>query len=220
VNAPRSTPPPLREALRVLVVTDAALASPRSVPEVVESALRGGARAVQLRNKGASARELLDVGQELRALTRRWGALLFVNDRLDVALALEADGVHVGPEDLPVSAVRGRAPEGFLVGRSADQVGVARQAVTDGADYLGCGTVYSTATKEDTGQVIGVAGLRRIVEAVRIPVVGIGGITAARAPEVAGTGAAGVAVVGAVMGADDPQAAVRALGAPFANGGA
>jgi len=220
VSSPGPPPPSLREALRVLVVTDAGLASPRSVPEVVEAALDGGARAVQLRNKGDSARELLEVGRLLRALTRRWGALLFVNDRLDLALALEADGVHVGPEDLPVSAVRDCAPDGFLVGRSADQVEVARSAVADGADYLGCGTVYPTATKEDAGDVLGVAGLRRIVEAVRVPVVGIGGITAARAPAVADTGAAGVAVVGAVMAAGDPEAVVRALGAPFANGGA
>ena len=177
--------------------------------------MRGGARAVQLRNKGDTARELLTVGGELRGLTREAGALLFVNDRLDVALALGADGVHLGPHDLPVDAVRQRAPTDLLIGRSADDPEVARRAVAEGADYIGCGTVYPTATKADAGEVIGVRGLRRVAEAVPVPVLAIGGITVERAPEVAATGAAGVAVVGAVMGAPDPEGAARRLVEPF-----
>ena len=200
--------PALARALRLIVITDTGLAAPRSVVEVVAAALAGGAKAVQLRNKGESARELMAVGTELRARTRQAGALLFVNDRMDVALALGADGVHLGPADLPVAAVRRHAPPGFLVGRSADDPLVARTAVADGADYIGCGTVYATTTKADAGDVIGLEGLRAVVEAVAVPVVGIGGITAARAPEVVGTGAAGVAVVGAVMAAADPAAVV------------
>lgn len=205
----------LADALRVLVLTDTHLAHPRSVIEVVRLALDGGARSIQLRNKGESPRELLAVGRELRALTREAGARLFVNDRLDVALALEADGVHVGPDDLPVAVVRAHAPAGFLIGRSADDLAVARRAVDDGADYLGCGTMYATSTKADAGEVIGLKGLAAVVAAVRVPVVGIGGVTAERAAEVAGTGAAGVAVVGAVMAAPDPRDAVRRLLAPF-----
>lgn len=205
----------LARRLRVLVVTDAGLAAPRTVTEVVARALEGGARAIQLRNKGESARELLAAGRDLRALTRDAGALLFVNDRLDVALALEADGIHVGPDDLPVATVRAHAPTGFLVGRSADDPRVAMRAVEDGADYIGCGTVYATATKADAGEVIGLQGLAAVVRSVRVPVVGIGGITVARAGEVASTGAAGVAVVGAVMAAADPEEAVRGLLAPF-----
>lgn len=201
----------LRGALRVLVITDRRLAGARGVAGVVEAALSAGARAVQLRNKGESARQLLAVGSELRALTRKVNALLFVNDRLDVALALEADGVHLGPDDLPVAAARAVAPPGFLIGRSADDPEVARRAVAEGADYIGCGTVYATTTKADAGEVIGLEGLGRVAAAVRVPVVGIGGITVARAAEVARTGAAGVAVVGAVMSAADPAGAVRAL---------
>lgn len=208
----------LRRALRVLVVTDAGLTRGRSVVEVARAALSGGAGAVQLRNKGASARELLEVGGALRALTRAAGALLFVNDRLDVALALGADGVHLGPHDLPVAAARAVAPRGFLVGRSADDPEVARLAVLEGADYIGCGTVYPTLTKPDAGGVVGPEGLRSVVEAVPVPVVGIGGITVERATEVAGSGAAGVAVVGAIMGAEDPAEAVRALRAAFERG--
>jgi thiamine-phosphate pyrophosphorylase len=185
------------------------------VVDVVAQAVEAGARAVQLRNKGESARELIAVGQDLRALTREHDALLFVNDRLDVALALEADGVHLGPDDLPVVAARAIVPEAFLIGRSADDPEVARQAVAHGADYIGCGTVYATTTKGDAGNVIGLLGLERVAASVDVPVVAIGGITTARTVEVAGTSVAGVAVVGAVMAAPDPGAAVRALLGPF-----
>lgn len=204
-----TTPAALRDALRVLVLTDRRLAAPKDVVDVVRSALAEGARAVQLRNKGDSARELLEIGQVLRAATQEHGALLFVNDRLDVALALQADGVHLGPHDLPVAAVRAHAPPGFLIGRSADDPEVARRAVADGADYIGCGTVYATTTKTDAGDVIGVAGLEAVVRAVPVPVVAIGGMTVERSREISATGAAGVAVVGAVMAAADPAAAVR-----------
>ena len=202
---------PLREALRVLVVTDAQLAAPRSVTEVVRATLEAGARSVQMRNKGDSARALAELGRELRTLTREHGALLFVNDRVDLALAVEADGVHVGPQDLPVAAVRSITPPGFLVGRSADDPGVALRAVAEGADYIGCGTVYATTTKADAGKVIGLEGLAAVARAVPVPVVAIGGITVERAGEVVPTGAAGVAVVGAVMSAADPGEAVRRL---------
>lgn len=205
----------LKRGLRLIVVTDARLAQPRSVLEVVREALRGGAPAVQLRNKGDSTRQLLALGHALRQATRETGALLFVNDRLDLALAVEADGVHLGPHDLPVRAVRRVAPPGFLIGRSADDPEVARTAVAEGADYIGCGTVYPTSTKRDVGDVIGLDGLRCVIGAVSVPVVAIGGITPDRAPELAATGATGVAVVGALMAAADPAAAVRALMEPF-----
>jgi len=209
------TPGGLGDALRVLVITDGPLAGARGVIGVVEAALEAGARAVQLRNKGDDARRLLEVGRVLRRSTRAVGALLFVNDRLDVALVLGADGVHLGPDDLPVAAARAAAPPGFLIGRSADDPDVARRAVRDGADYIGCGTVYATRTKADAGDVIGLDGLARVVAAVPVPVVGIGGITPERGAEVAAAGAAGVAVVGAVMAAPDPGASVRELLAAF-----
>lgn len=201
----------LAARLRLVVITDPTLAAPRTVVEVVRAAVEAGAPAVQLRNKGQSARELLTVGRELRSITRAAGALLFVNDRLDVALALEADGVHVGPDDLTVAAVRAVAPPGFLIGRSADQLSVARQAVEDGADYIGCGAVYATTTKGDAGEVIGLDGLDAVARAVNVPVVAIGGITVARAAEVGRTRAAGIAVVGAVMAAGDVGGVVRTL---------
>lgn len=197
------------------MVTDAALAAPRTVVEVVDEALAAGAPAIQLRNKGESARSLLAIGRELRALTRGASALFFVNDRVDLAIALEADGVHLGPDDLPVAAARRIVPEGFLIGRSADDPDVARRAVAEGADYIGCGTVFRTSTKGDAGEVIGVEGLSRVARAADVPVVGIGGITEARVGELAGTGAAGVAVVGAVMRSKEVRATVARLLKPW-----
>ena len=206
----------LRDTLRLIVITDARLAAPRSVEWVVEQALRAGARAVQLRNKSAPARNLLLEARTLRDLTREWGALLFLNDRFDVALAAGADGIHLGPDDLPVGAVRAAAPPGFLIGHSTDIPAMARKAAADGADYIGCGAVFPTQTKADAGTEIGGEGLARVAAAVEIPVVGIGGITPEGAHRIAeATGAAGVAVISAVMGAQDPGEAVRALLDPF-----
>jgi thiamine-phosphate pyrophosphorylase len=200
----------------LIVVTDPGLAHPRSLLEVLTAALAAGAPAVQVRAKDASARELLELGRAVLPVARAHDALLFVNDRLDVALALGADGVHLGPDDVPVTAARRTAPEPFLVGASTDDPEVARQLVADGASYIGCGTVYATTTKPDAGDVIGLAGLDRVAGAVDVPVIGIGGITVERAAEVAAhTRAAGVAVVGAVMRATDVAAAVRGLLAPW-----
>jgi len=202
--------------LRLIVITDAGLAAPRSVEDVVARALAAGAPAVQLRDKNASARELYAAGARLLTLTRAAGALLFVNDRADVALALGADGVHVGPDDVPVAALRRVVPERFLIGTSADEVATARRLVEEGANYVGCGTVYATTTKGDAGEVIGPEGLERVAVAVEAPVIGIGGIDAARSAEIASTThASGVAVVGAVMRAQDVEATVRALLAPW-----
>ncbi len=207
----------LREALRVIVITDKTLAAPRSVEAVVEASLRGGARAVQLRDKVASSRDLYTQAVTLRGLTREHGALLFINDRLDVALAAHADGVHLGPHDLPVGTVRRAAPPGFLIGTSTDEPLVAQRLESDGADYIGCGAVFPTTTKRDAGDVIGIPGLSRVVEAVGIPVVGIGGVDVSRAQDIARESqAAGVAVIGAVMKAPDPEETTRSLLAPFA----
>ena len=202
----------LPDSLRLIVITDRELAEPRAVEDVVDEILRAGAGAIQLRDKRASARTLLGQAIRLREQTWEWGALLFINDRFDVALAAVADGVHLGPDDLPVEAVRRAAPPGFLIGASTDEPEIARQVEAAGADYIGCGAVFPTSTKEDAGEVIGVEGLARVAAAVTIPVLGIGGVTAERARRIAEeSGAAGVAVIGAVMAAEDPGAAVRQI---------
>lgn len=201
----------LKDALRLIVITDAGLAAPRSVTDVLREALEAGARCVQLRDKTASARNLVQSARALTQLAAPYGALVLVNDRLDVAMAAEADGVHVGPTDLPVRAVRRVAGPGFLIGYSTDDPNAARAAVEEGADYIGCGTVFPTTSKPDAGDAIGPDGLERVVRSVDVPVVGIGGVTPDRVAAVLATGAAGVAVIGAVMGAPDPGGAVRRM---------
>lgn len=205
--------------LRLIVITDAAIAAPRDVRDIVAAAVGAGAPAIQLRDKRATARELAEAARALLPIVRGAGALLFVNDRLDVALAAGADGVHLGPDDLPVAAARPIAPRPFLIGTSTDDPAVARRAERDGADYIGCGAVFGTTSKPDAGdERIGPGRLDEVAAAVDIPVVGIGGIDVSNVAAVAETRAAGVAVIGAVMAAADPDAAVRALLAPFSTG--
>lgn len=200
----------MRLDLRVYVITDRTFRG-RSHEDVARAALVGGATVLQLRDKQASGRELVGWARQLRALTRRARVTFLVNDRVDVALAADADGAHVGDEDLPVADARRLLGPGRVVGASAGTVEEALRAQQEGADYLGVGPVFPTATKADAGTAIGLEGLRRIASAVRIPVVGIGGITADNAAEVIRAGAAGVAVISAVAGADDMVQAARRL---------
>jgi thiamine-phosphate diphosphorylase len=198
--------------LRLIVITDAALAAPRAVLDVVTAALAAGAPAIQLRDKTATARQLLEQAEALLPVVREYGALFFINDRMDVALLAGADGVHLGPDDLPVAAARRIAPPGFLIGHSTDDPRKAQLAERDGADYIGCGAVFGTSTKKDVGhERIGTTRLDEVARAVTVPVVGIGGITVENVGRVGATAARGVAVAGAVMAAPDPGAATRSL---------
>jgi thiamine-phosphate pyrophosphorylase len=204
----------------VYLVTQETLSGDRTTPEVVRAAIDGGVDVVQLREKDASARERYEMGQEVRAVTREAGVPLIVNDRVDLALALEADGVHLGDEDLPVPVARELLGEGAIIGRSVSDVADARAAEEAGADYLGVGAIYATGSKDDIDDdeyAIGTERLAGIVDAVDIPVVGIGGITAENAGEVVTAGADGAAVITAITGADDPEAATRELGAAVTN---
>ncbi len=212
----------LPDRLRLTVITDQALARPRQVVEVVREALAAGAPAIQLRLKDATSRELLEAAQELLPIVRTAGGLFIVNDRVDVALAAGADGAHLGPDDPPIkdarTAVRevlGAEGTAFVLGFSVDTPDGAARAEAEGADYLGVGAVYATANKEDAGEVIGLEGLRLMVETVSIPIIAIGGITPERAIAVAQTGACGIATIGAVMASPDPATAVRSLLLPF-----
>ncbi len=210
--------PSLAERLSLIVLTDEAQARGRSLVEVVRAALRGGAPAVQLRSKNATAREMVELARTLLAETQPTGALLFVNDRVDVALAAGADGAHLGDDDLPLTAARRIVPSGFLLGRSVETPEQARMAERGGADYLGAGPVFATASKPDAGTPIGLEGLRRVAGAVRIPVVAIGGIDHQNAAAVRSAGAAGIAVIRAIMQAEDPEREVRRLLQELATG--
>lgn len=216
------SPDELRDRLLLMVLTDPSPAGDRPLPAVVEACLEAGATAIQLRDPGAGGGALYRQAVELSGLVRERGGLFLVNDRLDVALAAGAHGVHLGPEDVPVAAAREVVPDGFVVGYSTDEPAEARAAARAGADYLGVGAVYGTRSKEGLeDEAIGPARVREVLDAAGLPGVGIGGIDARNAHEVARTGA-GVAVLGAVMRADDPAEAVRELRAEVdrAGGGA
>jgi thiamine-phosphate pyrophosphorylase len=193
------------------VITDHRAAAGRPLLDLVRAALRGGATVVQLRMKHGSTREMLALGQELREVTRLAGVPLIVNDRLDVALALEAEGVHLGQEDLPARLARPLIGPNRLLGVSVETVEQAEQAWRDGADYLGVGDLFGTPSKPDAGPPIGLEALRAIARAVPLPIVGIGGVTLENAGAVIDAGAAGVAVISAVIGAADPEQAARDL---------
>ncbi|MFC6974773.1 thiamine phosphate synthase [Halomicroarcula sp. GCM10025709] len=205
----------------VYLVTQASLSAGRTTTAIVEEAIAGGVGVVQLREKDRSARERYELGRRLRTLTREAGVTFVVNDRVDIAQAVDADGVHLGDSDLPVPVARGLLGEDAVVGRSVSFVEDAREAERAGADYLGVGAVYATGSKddiEDDEYAIGTDRLAEIATAVDIPVVGIGGITADNAADVAAAGADGVAVITAITGAEDPQTATRELGAAVERG--
>jgi thiamine-phosphate pyrophosphorylase len=199
----------LAERLRLTVVTDPLAVGTRDLEAVIAQVLEAGATSVQLRDKQAGSGALLPLARRIRALCHRHRALFIVNDRVDLALAANADGVHVGQEDLPVEEVRRLVPPHFVVGVSAETPDLARQGEVGGADYVGCGTVWPTDSKADAGQAVGVEGVRAVAAAISIPVVAIGGITPERQAAVLEAGAAGVAVIRAVLAAPDPADAVR-----------
>ena len=181
----------------------------RTPEDLAAALLAGGARLLQLRLKTAGSGELLAAARVLRALTARAGALLLINDRPDVARAAGADGVHLGQDDLPVGAARAILRPGALVGVSTHDVEQARAAAGAGADYLGVGSVFTTATKVGALPARGLDLVRAVHAAVTLPLVGIGGITSDTAPAVRAAGADAVAMIGALVRAPDVTATVR-----------
>ena len=198
----------LRDA-RLLLVT-----APRpDLPARVAAAVRGGVDIVQLREKGAKGRELVELAEELGEICagEAGGALFTVNDDVELARLSGADGVHLGQEDEPVARAREVLGADAVIGRSAGTVGEALEAVREGADYLGVGTVFATPTKPDA-EVTGLALVESVARKnVPVPWFAIGGITLETAPEVAAAGAPGFAVVRAILDAGDPEAAAREL---------
>jgi thiamine-phosphate pyrophosphorylase len=202
---------PRRFDLALYVITDSRLARGRGQVELVEAAIRGGATMVQLRDKDAAARDQYALGLRLREVTRRAGAALIVNDRVDLALAIEADGVHLGQDDLPPRVARQLLGPDAIVGVSAGNAAELALVEREGADYLGTGPFAATGSKSDAGAAIGAAGVAAVRILTRLPMVAIGAISASNAAEAIRAGADGVAVISAVIGAPDPEAAAREL---------
>ncbi|NMB78132.1 MAG: thiamine phosphate synthase [Methanomicrobiales archaeon] len=193
------------------VITDETLAGGIPHAEIARRAVRGGADAIQLRDKHMESRDLVQVGREILAHTRPAGALFLVNDRLDVALACGADGIHLGQDDIRPDVARQLSPPGFIIGVSAGSIEEAREAERAGADYVVLSPVFSTGSKADAGPGLGLAELARMKKAVRIPVLAIGGIGPSNVTDVIRAGADGVAVISAVVSAPDITEASRTM---------
>ncbi len=201
----------LAPSLLLHVLTDHQWSRGRDILAVAAAALDGGATVIQLRNKTASTRVLLEEGLALRTLTRERGALLIVNDRIDVALAVEADGAHVGQDDMPVAFARRLLGSDRILGVSAANSEEAEEAIAGGADYLGVGPIFPSLGKADAGPATGVHLLTELASRSPTPLVAIGGITAENAAQVMHAGASGIAVITAVVATEDITAASQQL---------
>ena len=194
----------------IYLVTDEACLHGRPLLKCVEEALAAGVTLVQYRAKAADGGVLYAEACRLKELCDKYNVPLIINDRLDIALAVGAAGVHLGQDDLPCAVARRLLGEDFIIGVSAHNPAEAEQAVSEGADYLGCGAVFGTATKHDVAK-LGLENLRAIRKAVAVPMVGIGGITADNYAEVLATGANGAAIVSGILAQDDIGAVVKKL---------
>ena len=193
------------------LVTDRGLARGRSTVEVVKAAVSGGVTCIQLREKDCSTLEFIEQAQAIKNFLEEREVPLIINDRLDVALAVGADGVHLGQSDMPLEMAQKIVGPSMLIGISAESVQDAVEAENGGADYLGVSPIYATPTKTDTAPPLGIQGLREIKNRVKIPLVGIGGLNNSNAAEVIRNGADGVAVVSAIVAAEDPETAAMNL---------
>lgn len=194
----------------IYLVTDDGCLQGRALIDCVREALEGGVTLVQYRAKTASSAEMYDEALQLKALCDSFNVPLIINDRLDIAMAVGAAGVHLGQDDLPCAAARRILGEDYLIGVSAHNPAEAKAALQSGADYLGCGAVFGTATKADV-QKLGTDGLAAICKAKGLPVVGIGGVTADNYREVRAAGADGAAIVSGILAQSDIRATVRAI---------
>ena len=183
----------------------------RNLEFVVEEALRGGVRAVQLRDKEASTKELYETAHELRRITSRHGAKLFINDRVDVALAVDADGVHIGSSSLPLYKVRRLLGEKKLIGVSCHNQAQAITAQEMGADFITFGPVFYTPSKSAYGDPVGLTKLKSVTELLQIPVFALGGVKEENCAEAVACGVRGVALISGLMSAQEPREAARRL---------
>ena len=179
------------------------------LPEAVRLALEGGVKAIQLREKDLPVRDLLQLAREIRILTRDFGARLFVNDRVDVALAVEADGVHLGHQSMPPAPVKKLAGSKLLVGVSSHTIEEAKAAETGGADFITFGPVFFTPSKAEFGTPVGLECLKIIRKSVRIPIFGLGGIKSGNIKQILGCGVNGISMISAIFSAEDIRKAAE-----------
>jgi thiamine-phosphate pyrophosphorylase len=197
------------------LVTDRDLMYAKSVEECVEQAVAGGATVVQIREKTASSREFYEIAVRTRKITKKYGVPLIINDRADIALAVDADGLHIGQKDLPYKEARRIMGKNKIIGVSASNLTEAVAAAAEkGVDYLGVGAMFTTDTKKDADSTT-MDELRRIRQIIKLPIVAIGGINKSNIPSFAGTGIDGIAVVSAIVSQEDASGAARELKSLF-----
>ena len=194
----------------VYLVTDRSNKTDEEFLNIIEEAIKGGTTIVQLREKTASTKEFYDLALKVKEITSRYGIPLLINDRIDIALAVDSEGVHIGQDDMPADIAREIIGEDKILGVSASTVEEAKKAEIDSADYIGSGAVFPTATKDDADSV-SEEELKEIVDSIDIPVVAIGGITIENAHTLKASGIAGFSVVSAIMSAEDPKEASEKL---------
>lgn len=198
------------ERAGLYLVTSQALSAGRTTIDIVKAALDAGVTLIQLREKELPLRDYVALAEKVRVLTAQAGALLIANDRVDVALAVGADGVHLGQDDFPIPLARRLGPD-LIIGASTHDVAEALRAQTEGASYINIGPIFHTGTKRWEGEFLGLAGLRRVAAVARVPFTVMGGIKEHHIPELVRQGARTIALVTAVTAAPDPATAARGL---------
>ncbi|MFH1350299.1 MAG: thiamine phosphate synthase [Pseudomonadota bacterium] len=201
----------MKKVGRFHVLTDTVLQSRFSHLDLTRLAIAGGADTIQFRQKSGSTREMIETAREMKRLCREAEVTFIVNDRIDVAIGAEADGVHLGQDDFPIPLARRLLGEGAIIGGSAAVMEEAQRCLEDGADYIGFGPVYPTGSKDDAGPVSGIEILKQVVQNIPLPIIAIGGVDAKNTPDVVRAGAHGIAVISAVCCQEDPEQATRWL---------
>jgi len=196
---------------RLHVLTDTTLQNRFSHLELTEMAIDGGADTIQFRQKSGSTKELIKTATEMKRLCTEKGAVFIVNDRIDVAIAADADGVHLGQDDFPIGLARKLMGKDRIIGGSAATPEEIETCIREGADYVGFGPIYPTGSKDDAGPVSGIDFLKQIVQSTPVPVIAIGGIDQSNAIYVMGAGTHGIAVISSVCCRKDPRKAAREL---------
>ena len=196
---------------RLHILTDTSIQSRFDSVELAERAIRGGADTIQFRRKSGSTRDWILEAKRVRAICRRVGVSMIVNDRIDVAIAADADGVHLGRDDFPIRLARRILGPHRIIGGSAGSIEEARAAYEEGADYLGCGPIHATATKSDAGPAAGAELVSAIARVAPVPLIAIGGVTETDVALLLAAGAHGIAVISAVCASPDPERATRGL---------
>ncbi|WP_039656287.1 thiamine phosphate synthase [Clostridium tyrobutyricum] len=193
------------------LVTDRRFIGEKPLKKAVEEAIIGGVTLVQIREKSASTREFYNVALEVKQVTSHYNVPIIINDRIDIAQAIDADGVHLGQSDMPLSIARKILGDKKIIGISTGTIEEALEAESGGADYIGIGTIFNTGTKKDTDNPLGVDGLKKVYDSVNIPAVAIGGINNENFKDILSTGVDGIAVVTAILRSNDITSAAKQL---------